>query len=350
MSDSMILRVAARSRFKEKKESEAGNTIYLYSERQVANRNKKKAERIEQLKSSIGKLRKQVDKDLSSEETKTRLTALAVALIDHTYERVGNDGSADAGHYGVTGWLKKHIKMNSKGATVTYVGKSGVKHEKKVTDAKILKALRKAHADVEGADAGIFDHEDGTVDAKAVNAYLKPFKVTAKDLRGYHANREMQENLRSIRSKGGKLPPDKKAKEKKLKEEFKEALEIVAEAVGHEASTLRSQYLVPKLEDVFMKDGEVLESFVKEAFDTGPKPPLVFANRVVRMLVDHLYGSDMIMTKEDYAQIRVTFRSKGGVWESVWQGDVKQLNLLKSLVNVWAKMPDRQREADQSDV
>lgn len=350
MSNTLILRVAARARYKEKKISDEGNTIYLYSERQVANRNKKKAERIEQLKSSIGKLRTQVDKDLSSEDTKTRLTALAVALIDHTYERVGNEGSADAGHYGVTGWLKKHIKMNAKGATVTYVGKSGVKHEKKVTDAKILKALRKVHADVEGQDTGLFDHEDGTVDAKTVNAYLKPFKVTAKDLRGYHANREMQENLRAIRSKGGKLPSEKKAKEKKLKEEFKEALEIVAEAVGHEAATLRSQYLVPKLEDVYMKDGEVLESFTKEAFDTGPKPPLVFANRVIRMLVDHLHGPDMMMTKEDYSQIRVTFRSKGGSWEPVWQGDTEQLDTLKAIVNVWAKMPERQREADQSDV
>ena len=350
MSDSLTLRVAARARYKDKKESDAGNTIYMYSERQVANRNKKKAERIEKLKSLIEKLRTQVQKDLTAEEPKKRLTALAVALIDHTYERVGNEGSAEEGHYGVTGWLKKHIKMNSKGATVTYVGKSGVKHEKKVTDAKILKALKKALADSSGADAGIFDHEDGVVDAKTVNAYLKPFEVTAKDLRGYHANREMQEQLRSLRKKGGKLPTDKKEREKILKDEFKEALEYVAEAVGHEAATLRSQYLVPKLEDAFMKDGEVIESFTKAAFGDGPKPPLLFANRVVRMLIDHLYGPDLIATDEDYSLIRLTFRKLQGSWEQVWQGDTKQNLLLKNCVNAWAKMPNRKRETDQADV
>jgi len=57
-----------------------------------------------------------------------------------------------------------------------------------------------------------------------VNAYLKPFDVTAKDIRGLHANREMQDRLRAVRKKGGKLPTDKKEKEKVLKAEFKTAL------------------------------------------------------------------------------------------------------------------------------
>lgn len=349
MSDALILRVAARARYKKRMLSEEGNPIYLYSERQVANRNKKKAERIEKLKKSIDSLRSQVEKDLTAEEPKKRLTALAVALIDHTYERVGNEGSAEEGHYGVTGWLKKHIKMNSSSATVTYVGKSGVKHEKKVTDAKILKALKKALGESKGADTGIFDHEEGVVDAKAVNAYLKPFDVTAKDLRGYHANREMQEQLRELRKKGGKLPKDKKEKEKVLKEEFKEALEYVAEAVGHEPSTLRSQYLVPNLEDAFMKDGGVPDTFVKSAFDGGPKPPLVFANRVIRMLIDHSLGSEVIATDDDYMLIRVTFRKMGGVWEQVWEGDTKQNLLLKNCVNAWAQRPGNKTETESSD-
>lgn len=350
----LTLRVAARffaakPRYKGKAVSEKGNVIYQYSERQVAHRNKKKAERIEKLKSSIDKLRSQVEKDLQSDDKGKQLTALAVALIDHTYERVGNEESADEGHYGVTGWLKKHVKLNSKGATISYVGKSGVKHQKKVSDSKILKALREAYDCVEGDDACLFHHEDGVVDAKKVNAYLKSFDITAKDIRGFHANREMQERLRAIRSKGPDLPRERKEKDKILKKEFKEALDATAKEVGHEASTLRSQYLVPKLEDTYMKNGEVIESFTKNAFENGPKPPLVFANRVIRMVVDHLFGSDMVATDTDYAVIRLAFRKAGGAWEKVWGGDQAQNQLLKQMVSAWAQMPNRIREPETSD-
>lgn len=247
------------AKYKAKKKTEEGNTVYLYSERQIAQRNKEKAERIEGLSKKIDSLRKKVKSDMKSDDPDKKLTALAIALIDHTYERVGNEESADNGHYGVTGWTKGHVSFGRGVATVKYVGKSGVSHNKKVTDKALVSALRDAYEAAEGDDSCLFEHDGGCVDAKTVNAYLKDFDVTAKDLRGFHANREMQEQLQAIRSKGGALPEDKKAREKQLKSEFKKALEAVAKAVGHEASTLRSQYLVPGLEDVYMKDGTVIK-------------------------------------------------------------------------------------------
>ena len=60
-----------------------------------------------------------------------------------------------------------------------------------------------------------------------------------------------------MRSNGKALPEEKKAKEKLLKAEFLKALDDTAEAVGHEPATLRSQYLVPGLEENFLKDGTV---------------------------------------------------------------------------------------------
>ena len=180
-----------------------------------------------------------------------------VALIDHTYERVGNEGSAKDGHYGVTGWQKKHVTFSPKGATIRYVGKSGVKHEKKVTDAGIKQALRNAYEACDGDTSCLFSGDWGSVTAEKVNEYLDPFDVTAKDLRGFHANREMSERLKAVRSKGKKIPEEKKAREKLLKGEFLKALDETAEAVGHEASTLRSQYLVPGLEESYLKDGTV---------------------------------------------------------------------------------------------
>lgn len=263
----MTVRIASKYLKKKKvpKTDGGGTTIvYEYSKQHVRKRHKEKAKRYEGLSKNIDKLRALVSKDLRSDDPKTRLTALAVGLIDAVFERVGNDGSADDGHFGVTGWLKKHVTFGKGKATIKYVGKSGVDHEKVVDDKKLVKALKDCCGDKKPGDTLLsFGKDDAEgavrVTSRDVNAYLEPFDVTAKDLRGFHANREMQDALRAERKKGGKLPEDKKEREKKLKEEFKAALEATAEAVGHEASTLRTQYLVPSMEDTYMKDGTVLD-------------------------------------------------------------------------------------------
>lgn len=260
----LAARVAARYKRKKEVPSEDGGTttVYEYSDQQVARRNNEKAKRLEKLRASIGKLRKQVAKDLKSTDPEKQLTALVVALIDETYERVGNAESAKEGHFGVTGWTKSHVKMSDGKATVTYVGKSGVKQKKVVKSPAALAALRDAFERCEGEDC-LFDYDDGTVDATKVNAYLKKYNVTAKDLRGFHANEEMRKALKAERK--GKLPKDPKKAKEKLKAEWDKALETAASAVGHEPSTLKSQYLVPGLEDAYLKDGTVMEKLDKKA-------------------------------------------------------------------------------------
>lgn len=254
----LVARVAAR--YKGKKKLDSGNTVYLYSDKQVARRNNEKASRLETLRKSIGELRAQVKKDLKSEDPDKVLTALAVGLMDHTAERVGNDESADEGHFGVTGWTKSHISFSKGKATVKYVGKSGVKQNKTVSDKSLVAALKDAYEACE--DGSIFCHDSGTITAKHVNEYLKAFDITAKDLRGLHANSTMQKKLKAIRK--GELPTDPKKRKEQLKKEFKQALAETAEEVGHEPSTLKSQYLVPGLEDEYMK-GKVMTKMIKTA-------------------------------------------------------------------------------------
>jgi tRNA nucleotidyltransferase/poly(A) polymerase len=264
-----VARVVAK--FKNKREvpradGKGTSTIYEYGPRQVQNRNKAKAQRVEKLRGTIGKLRKQVKSDLASDDSKTRLSALAVALIDQTYERVGNDKSAsENGHYGITTLTVDHIKMGKGKATLSYVGKSGVEHTKTVTDKPTITALKAAMKGRGKKDRLLCDGADCTVRARDVNAYLRQFDITAKDLRGMHANEEMRKRMTQIRKKGPQLPRGRKERDKILKAEFKEALEGTAEAVGHKASTLKSQYLVPGMEDAFLKDGTVIDKLHKKA-------------------------------------------------------------------------------------
>jgi len=257
----------AGGKFKNKKtvKNQKGEdqVVYEYSERQVANRHREKAERIEKLRGNLHKLVAQVKKDLKSKDPHTRLCALAVGLMNDTYERVGNEESAKDGHVGVTGWTPEHVKFSGSKATFSYVGKSGVKQTKETSDAGLVAALKEAVKDKQKGDT-LFVYDDGKVDASAVNEYLKPFDITAKDIRGLHANKEMQTRLKAIRSKGGDLPEDKKERGKKLKDEFKKALEEAAEAVGHEPSTLKSQYLVPGIEDNYLRDGSVVTKLDKQ--------------------------------------------------------------------------------------
>jgi DNA topoisomerase-1 len=262
----VVVRVAARYKNKKRVKTQDGKEmiVYEYSERQIANRNREKAKKIQALSKNIANLRKQVFRDLTSEDPKKALVALAVGLMDETYERVGNDESAKEGHYGVTGWSKKHVSFGKGKATIKYVGKSGVEQEKTVRDSALLKALRKAYDD---AKDGIFSPDSGKVSASDVNAYLRTFGVTAKDIRGFHANDVMRGMLQGVR-KGG-LPEDKKEREQKLKEEFKQALEATAEAVGHEPATLRGQYLVPGMAEAYLKDGTILTKLDKTAAYSG---------------------------------------------------------------------------------
>ena len=266
-------RVAAK--YKDKKEvpksdGKGTTTVYEYGPRQVVNRHKDKAVRIESLRKKMGDLRQKARGDLTASDPETRLTALAVCLMDETYERVGNEKSAEEGHFGVTNWTADHITLGDKAATIRYTGKSGVKQEKKVTNARVLSALRKAIKGKGKGDKVLCDGDECSILAKDVNAYLKPYGITAKDIRGLHANEEMKHHLKAQRKAGpADLPHLRKEKDEILKAEFQAALDLAAAAVGHEPSTLRSQYLVPSMEESYVHDGTVIDKLDKKASRTA---------------------------------------------------------------------------------
>jgi DNA topoisomerase IB len=244
--------------YKGKKKTDQGNTIYLYDKKHVEKRTKKKVTQVNKLQDAFGDLRKTYRKDLRSKDMDTKLTALAVALMDVTYERVGNTGSAKDGHFGVTTWRRRHFTFKNDGtATVKYVGKSGVSHKKTIKDKGVVKVLKDLCKGKGKEDCAL---SDGTLFARSakVNKYLKPFGITAKDIRGFHANRLMKMKLRQLKKELNRSG-DANTRRKARKDKFKEALNWVANEVGHQASTLRSQYLSPNLEEDFVEHGRVNE-------------------------------------------------------------------------------------------
>ena len=200
----------------------------------------KKRDSIKELQKNISKLRNKVTSDMSSSDEKTQIIATIIRIIEKTGERVGNEQSKLDGHFGITNLRKKHIKINGSSITLNYVGKSGMKHDVTITDAKaasILKKLMKRDSNE------VFVTEDGlSIKAPQVNSYLADFNITAKDLRGYKCNKLMTEKLRKIKK------PETDAEIKKV---FNEVLREVAEIIGHTPGILRKNYLLPEIEEDF---------------------------------------------------------------------------------------------------
>jgi len=80
--------------------------------------------------------------------------------------------------------------------------------------------------------------------------------------------------------------------------------------------------------------------------EDSKKPPIVFANRVIRKIVDNSFGEKLRIEGDDFMTIRTAYRSKGGNWEHFWHGDPIQQNLLKQVIVAWGQMPERIFEKD----
>lgn len=77
------------------------------------------------------------------------------------------------------------------------------------------------------------------------------------------------------------------------------------------------------------------------------KTPQIFANKVIRQIVQHTLAEDMVIQPEDYLAIRKVFSQCAGSWEGLGNGDLKHLALLKKVITVWGKRPGRVKESDR---
>jgi len=214
-------------------------------EKEIKQRWDSKRESIYNLKNIIDRLKRYVRQDLFSANEKDKLTALVIRIMLFTSERVGNEESATNGHFGVTQFKNKHIKVSDNRVVLDYVGKSGVEHEKSFVDsisASIIKDLLARRNDY------VFTTKEGfRIKPDRVNRYLSNFNAKSKDIRGYNANRLMVMELNRIG----------KTEEKQRPKVFNEALRKIGAKVGHGAPTLRKHYLLPEIEEQFYRYGSI---------------------------------------------------------------------------------------------
>jgi len=73
----------------------------------------------------------------------------------------------------------------------------------------------------------------------------------------------------------------------------------------------------------------------------------MMANKVIKQMVEHMFSEDVPLQFKDYMAIRAVFRHLGGLWVSIEQGDVQQIEKLSKIVIAWGLMPEHQNQKDQ---
>lgn len=212
--------------YKKKEKSDSGGTIYRYDEPHIEKRQKLKEDKLKKLEKEIEKVRTHYRKDLKSDDERTRAIAAIIGIMEESGMRVGNVPSAQEGTYGATTLKVKHVKGGSGNMTFDFPGKGNIEQNIVIKNNEVIKVIRDLMKGKKSNDF-IFEVDGKKIWDRTINRYLSPLGISAKDLRGFRANKLMQDMLK--------------------KKDFEEALEEVADIVGHDPATLKNQYLSNKL-------------------------------------------------------------------------------------------------------
>jgi DNA topoisomerase I len=192
----------------------------------------------------LPKLRKRYKRDLTKNDwPKEKVLALAVAVMDELYIRVGNSQYTEENNsYGLTTLRRKHIGFNGNALELNYIGKSGVSQNLKLTKRRLVKLLKDC-SQLPGYE--IFRYKDKgmwhTLDSSDINGYLnenaEEYYFTAKYFRTWGANslcvKFREKAIEEV--EGTRKKPET------------ELIRMVAKLMGHTIATCKSHYLHPEV-------------------------------------------------------------------------------------------------------
>jgi DNA topoisomerase-1 len=174
--------------------------------------------------------------------TKQKVLATIVSVMEKTLIRVGNaEYARDNNSFGLTTMRDRHIRVKGQTATFDFRGKSGVDHEIKIDDPRLVKII-KACQDIPGYELFQYIDEDGKhhdIHSGDVNLYLLEITgqdITAKDFRTWGGTILATETLTQ------EEPAPTEAKKKK---QLVKAVKEVAEHLGNKPTTARKYYIHP---------------------------------------------------------------------------------------------------------
>jgi DNA topoisomerase-1 len=230
-----------------------GRKQYRYHPAFRAKREGAKYAKLSAFGRALPRIRERVDADLGLPGlTKAKVLAAVVDLLDRTHLRVGNGEYARAnGSFGLSTLLDQHVTCGRRAVRLRFRGKSGVTHERVVTDARLARVVRSCR-DLPGQHLFQYRDADGRVrriGSADVNGYIRQAagqEFTAKDFRTWAGTVKAAAELAKL-----PRPETKTATERAVVGVIK----TVAAALGNTPAVCRKSYIHPRVIEAFAAGG-----------------------------------------------------------------------------------------------
>ena len=225
---------------------DAGRKQYIYHPEWVRVRDEVKFDRMLPFGRRLTRLRKGIEIDLSQRGLpRTKVLALAVAILDQTLIRVGNNRyTRENGSFGLTTITNEHADVSGSEVQLSFVAKGGFQSEVALENPLLADLVSRCQ-DLGGQS--LFTYRDpggevASVRSEDINSYLgmaTGLEVTAKDFRTWGASALLTDRL------GPKTAAEHSERE------LLAAIDDAADALGNTRAVARASYLHPAVSHSF---------------------------------------------------------------------------------------------------
>ena len=226
-----------------------GRKQYRYHPGWRAAREGTKFDRLVAFGAALPRLRAAVDADLGRPGLpREKVLATVVSLLDRTHLRIGNDEYArQNGSFGLSTLLDDHVRFAGPTVRLKFRGKSGVWHDRAVTDRRLARVVR-ACRDLPGQDLFQYVGDGGeprAVGSGDVNDYIRAAaggEFTAKVFRTWAGT--VDAAVRLAGRPAGTATARKRAVVAAVRE--------VAAELGNTPTVCRKSYIHPAVIDAYL--------------------------------------------------------------------------------------------------
>jgi DNA topoisomerase-1 len=253
----------------------AGRWQYLYHERAVARRERRKAERLVAFIRALPRLRARVARDLTRGDLdREHVLACILRILSTCFLRPGSEEYAsENGSFGIATLRTRHVRVRGSRVMLQFNGKSGRKGAYEIADRRVATIVR-ALLRIPGRRVFRFRDEHGElrdVRRHHINAYIKEAMggaFSAKDFRTWAGTVTCACGL-------ARAGVDPGASPRQVRRTIAAAVKETAEALGNTPAVSRSSYISPAVIRAF-ENGLVL---------TGPTadPSILARHRGARL-------------------------------------------------------------------
>jgi DNA topoisomerase I len=232
---------------------EAGRRQYLYHPYWRLKRDAAKFDRVMEMATKLPDVRRRIRTDLDREglDRETALAA-AVRLVDLGCFRLGSESYTEQnGSYGLTTLERRHVRRDGGCHVFSFVGKSGVEHDIRLTDPQLCRVVDQMTRRRRGEERLLCAREGRLwvpLQAADINEHIRELfglDVTAKDFRTWHATVHVATAL-------AETGPTRSRTARKRT--VRQAIVGASELLGNTPTVCRSSYVNPRVIDLYESD------------------------------------------------------------------------------------------------